>query len=899
MNRNPVIEQALELPSGAAFRRCALQVNPADYAETYRGESGGTDEAEYNRSLVVKCVELGIDAIALTHHNSVAGVDALASTAAEEGVVVFPGFEAASSEGLHVLCLYEPGTPSGQLQRYLGELGIHDLGSTTDLANKTVRELIECVQEKQKGLCIAAHTTNAKGLFSVLSGTARVNAWQNPKLLAVQIPGGVEDTPDDIRPILKNKNADYRRTPGVGEDLAVAVVNSADIKEPDDLAAPSATCWIKMSAISIEGLRQAFLDPDSRIRLSSDEQLERHAELVAMGWQAGFLDGDAIHFNENLNVLVGGRGSGKSTVVESLRYVLGLEPLGKEAQRIHEGIVRKVLQSGTKISLLVRTVRPSTRQYLIERTIPNPPIVRDESGEIIHLTPLDILAGIEVYGQHEISELTRSPEKLTKLLHRFIREDSEVAQRKTEMVRELERSRKRVCETQGELQQIREKLASLPALEETLKAYREAGLEEKLKEQSLLVKEKRILATAEERLEAFREVRGQLSAALPIDRAFLSDKALTDLPGRDVLKEADGTLETFDRRMTELCDLLAKHVSEAENGLKRVRSKWQERKDSVQEEYERILRELQKSKVDGEEFIRLRERIEALRPLAERQSALENQLKQQMEQRGAQLAEWEDLRGKKYRALNKAAKRVNKALKGRVKVDVAYGGDRQPLRDFLRDEIGGRLSEAIETLVGRDALSLSALAETCRSGKDELVQEYGLPPGQAERLAQAPDETVMKLEELDLPPTTAIELNVASEGDEPNWQDLDALSTGQKATAVLLLLLLESEAPLIVDQPEDDLDNRFITEGIVPKMREEKRRRQFVFATHNANIPVLGDAELIVGLAPHGEPGGEGKTAIPREHLGSIDAPAVQSLVEEVLEGGREAFERRRLKYGF
>ena len=101
-------------------------------------------------------------------------------------------------------------------------------------------------------------------------------------------------------------------------------------------------------------------------------------------------------------------------------------------------------------------------------------------------------------------------------------------------------------------------------------------------------------------------------------------------------------------------------------------------------------------------------------------------------------------------------------------------------------------------------------------------------------------------------PTTAVRLNTASAGEPPAWQLLEELSTGQKATAVLLLLLLESGAPLIVDQPEDDLDNRFITEGIVPRMREEKQRRQFIFSTHNANIPVLGDAELIVGLSAAG-----------------------------------------------
>jgi hypothetical protein len=178
------------------------------------------------------------------------------------------------------------------------------------------------------------------------------------------------------------------------------------------------------------------------------------------------------------------------------------------------------------------------------------------------------------------------------------------------------------------------------------------------------------------------------------------------------------------------------------------------------------------------------------------------------------------------------------------------------------------------------------------------MQNYGLPTGSAERIAQAEPELIMRIEELDLPATTKIELNTAPEGESATWQTLEALSTGQKATAVLLLLLLESEAPLVVDQPEDDLDNRFITEGVVPIMRQEKRRRQFIFSTHNANIPVLGDAELILGLAASGE-GKEGHAKIAPEHMGSIDSKPVRELVEEILEGGKDAFEMRRSKYGF
>src|SRR5438445_2963802 len=151
----------------------------------------------------------------------------------------------------------------------------------------------------------------------------------------------------------------------------------------------------------------------------------------------------------------------------------------------------------------------------------------------------------------------------------------------------------------------------------------------------------------------------------------------------------------------------------------------------------------------------------------------------------------------------------------------------------------------------------------------------GLPQGAAERITQAGPELCMRIEELELPATTEIALNTAAEGESDVWQTLDQLSTGQKATAVLLLLLLESNAPLVVDQPEDDLVNRFITDGVVPKMREEKRRRQFVFATHNANIPVLGDAELIAGLSAAGE-AGQGHAVIPPRHMSSIDSRPVR-----------------------
>ncbi|MEI6259341.1 MAG: phosphoesterase [Deltaproteobacteria bacterium] len=774
----------------------------------------------------------------------------------------------------------------------LGDCGIHDQANPPANIKYDVEELLR--ESKAWGcVCIAAHVAGEKGLLHILDNQVRAATWKSERLFACSLPGPAKDAPENIRPILLNKNSDYQR------HRPVAVINARDVSGPEDMTHSGASCWIKMSRISVGGLHQAFLDHESRIRLNSDPEPEDHTEFVAVAWQSGgFLDGAAIHFNENLNVLVGGRGTGKSTIVESLRYVMGLEPIGADAQRAYEGIVRNVLKCGTKISLLVQAYQPSPRRYLIERTVPNPPVVRDDSGKVLSLTPTDILPRVEVYGQYEISELTRCPEKLTRLLYRFLEHDDDLVTRKRSIQGELERSRIRILQTEKEISQIDEELARLPALEETLKNYKEAGLEDTLKEQSLLVREEIVLKTAEDRMGPFVEIIEMLEHEIPIDRAFLTEEALDGLPGKEILFEADGVLKRLDKEMQQVYALSRKAVQRAATEMDEIRQRWNLRKQQVQEAYEKILRDLQKSKIDGEAFIRLRRQIEGLRPLKDRKATLSRDMDAFQEERHNLLVEWEDAKAEVFRRLERAAKKVSRKLKDRVLVKVVPAGNREPIAIMMREQIGGRLSEAIDTLTCMTDFSLTVFADACRKGRDELVKIYHFSPSQAEKIATAGSDVFFQIEALDLQPTATLLLNLANDSEHANWQPLDKLSTGQKATAVLLLLLLESNAPLVVDHPEDDLDNRFITEGVVPKMRQEKRRRQFIFATHNANIPVLGDAELIVGLSAVGE-AEHGRASLNSENMGSIDTPIVSELVKEILEGGQEAFETRRLKYGF
>jgi len=891
---NASIRETLALPRGARFYRCALHVNSYAYLQEHGKQTEYDSAAAYDEAMVAACKEHGVEVIAVTDHYAVEQGRSLVKAARTADLKVFPGFEAATRQGIHFLVLFDPDTDLDVVQRCIHRIVPQDeVEKKSPRADCHVGELLETCKSWEAA-CIAAHVCSKNGLLRELSGQPRIEAWQHEHLHAVSLPGPPEDCPQAERDILLGNNGDYRRPQG----RLPAVVNAQDVDAPADLADPSTTTRIKMVEPTTEGLRQAFLDAESRILLNSDPEPEERDEFVAMTWEGGFLDGVKIHFNEDLNVLVGGRGAGKSTVIESLRYVLQQEPVGDDARQMHRSIVKNVLKSGTKVSLLVRLCRPSEREYLIERTVPNPPTVRDENGNVLDLLPEDLLPDIEIYGQHEISELAKARTELIRLLDRFVEGEEDYEQQKTTLRRSLADTRRQLVDIKRKEADVEERLSRLPAIEETLKQYEDAGIEEKLETQTKLVREEQVLKTARERISMLDEIRERFDEELPLDVTFLSEPALEDLPNADAIEPLRDALDTLGEEARAAGDRLESALVAAREQLSDAREAWEERQQQAQEQYEESLRELQDEQIDGDEYLRLRRTVEELRPLREKQKQLGKEAEEVQQKRRNLLKEYDDVKQQAYQAYEKACRRVSQSLGGRVKATVTFEGDRSPLLDLLDDQLDGRRKALLERLEAREDLSLRNLARCMAEGAGALQDEYDFTENQAKKLADVEANLRLQIAELDLPPLTQIMLNVAAEGENPDWRPLDDLSAGQKATAVLLLLLVESQTPLVVDQPEDDLDNRFVVEGVVPAVRTEKSRRQFLFATHNANIPVLGDAEQILGFTPKGGTSG-GHAQIKEEHRGAIDRSTVAHLIEEVLEGGETAFERRRLKYGF
>jgi len=199
MNLPGPIMEALKLPRGARFYRCALQVNPFEYVKREKKPTPFSDEAAYNAAMVRAFLENNIEVIAITDHSRCQTGESLAEAARQARIIVFPGAEIETKEGIHFLLLFEPNSSKEQCAGILGDCGIHDPANPPKAIKYDVHELLEeCESPKWPCVCIAAHVASEKGLLRVLDNQARVAAWESPRLLVCSIPGPIDEAPEKL-----------------------------------------------------------------------------------------------------------------------------------------------------------------------------------------------------------------------------------------------------------------------------------------------------------------------------------------------------------------------------------------------------------------------------------------------------------------------------------------------------------------------------------------------------------------------------------------------------------------------------------------------------------------------------------------------------------------------------
>ncbi len=878
----------------ARFFKCALQLNPYSYI-TYRGQQHTMTEDEYNQQLVDACLEAQVEVVGIADHGSVKELDKLRNLFIRNGIVVFPGFEISSSEKVHFVCLFGEDKTSQELERILGRLSKLDPAEGILPTDLSAVQLIDAVEEIG-GFVFAAHSTTASGVLK-----SKMNhIWKYPKLRAAQIPANLSDLKggelDFYRDVFLNKNAEYRR------ERPMAAINAADIKEPAEVANPRATCLIKMTQPCFDSFKQAFLDPGSRVRLNSEKPENYASAIERIRFVGGYLDGLDIELSEHLNAVIGGRGTGKSTLLECIRFAMNMQAQSTEAKLQHKKVIDSNLAAGGMVKLTVRSATMHGRRFEITRKFGDQPVVVDDAGKVSPHQPRDLLPGLELYGQNEIFELTRNQASRNQLIERFL--DSEHA----EFDVLIEKVQQRLVGNRGgilgALQARSDILADverLPKLQDQAKQFKALGLDEKLKIVPKLEKERQLVALIDEELNRTRESLDFLKDNLP-DLAFIADQVLEGLPHAALFAEQRKALNDLDQALKQGLLQFEKAYKTSVERIDPLQEQLELAIEGDEQTLEKAFGEIPSSQGKtgrqiGAEYQQLLKRIEQIKPKQAAVQTRDSQLRELYAERKKLLLELAEANSGRLSKMQKSIKSLNKKLDGKVRLTLNNESNRRPILDYLLGcRIEGVGERRLEWVLSSD-FSPAALAETIRQGEQALKTagwDSGLTASVIQGLCKLQESQLLELEELTLPEEMGIELNVTHGEQTANFKQIDDLSTGQQCTAVLHLLLLENEDPLILDQPEDNLDNAFIAERIVAELRDAKLSRQFLFATHNANIPVFGDAEWIGVLSVD-----EGKGRILPEQQGAIDLPAIQRLAAEILEGGKSAFNQRREKYGF
>ncbi|MFT7710524.1 TrlF family AAA-like ATPase [Clavibacter tessellarius] len=865
--------------AGAQWYRAALQVNPYGYVGNPSPSQSFSNEGDYNNALLDVCEAEDIRLLAITDHWKASTASGLISEAKSRGIVVLPGFEANCSEGFHLLVIFEADTDIEYITTAIGACGPPD----SDPHGPASKSFVEIAAEmtRKGALVIPAHVNVAtSGLLARATGKPLQNIVQSDHILSLAT------TPSRAAmgqqgEIFANKAPYTRRHP-------LVEIYADDISHPDTLRQEGATSWFKMATPSLRGLSHALRTPGTRVKVIAPEPV-LSTRLIGISWNGGFLDQVSIPIGSELTALIGGRGTGKSTVIESVRFVLAQPPLGKDALKDHDSVVSKVLGAGTVVSLVVERYEPAPARYTIQRSVGSAPVVIDASGTPTQLLPGDIVSGLEAFGQHELAELAQDKEMLAALIRRMGAQESSEGSMGP-LLQRLSGNRDALYQVSQREDKLEAQLEAIPRLEDQASRFDKTGLGEKLEAQKRVSEERAIFEEYQRRLDVFERQLESLHVPTLLEDLASQVPDLPDGDRRAFLEDAQrinaDTVAKLDASFASIDDIL----KVGKESLELQKAAWGEVIAPDLEAHAATVRDLVADGYDPDTYLKTSSALQALRLRAEELKAFTAENKRLAGERKAMLTELTVLNAKLATELGRAITEANKVTRNQVNVRPVLSPDRGHIRSIIDKHFSTQRTQ-IMAAINADDFSVSGFVKAARAGTDALA-DLGITGAQARHLLEAGESLFQEIEEQSVGLAVDVYLNVASSGTE--YKKLEDLSKGQRATALLLLLLGASTTPLVIDQPEDDLDNRFVFKGIVQHLRHLKGQRQVLLSTHNANVPVLGDAELVVVMESDGR---RGRT--PGDGIGSLDEPSIRDYAEKLLEGGEEAFRARRHLYGF
>lgn len=892
----------------------------------------------YMQSLVGK----GIEVIALADHNTGEWIDTMVAAGGRHNVVVFPGCEVTTgsgADGIHILVIGDPAMTSVSFDRLLaGPLGFtHDhpryhAQGDDKVPGSSGRTLLQILDDLPDScLVIAPHALTDNGIASgnTVQGDLRWKALHHERLGAVD-PGdcSVIEGPG-FNDSFRRRELDY--FPCLRD---LAFVSTSDAYRLEDLG--RRFCWIRMEEPTLEALRQAFLDHDARIICDWDPRLseypDRNPNSIRHGWierivLGGVLGnsaaGLAVSLHPALNVIVGGRGSGKSTLVAAIRQLYSGTATLPDAVRQEAVRFAEVVFGGATITGVHRVPnsqeqhtaiwsRGEGSQTAIEGTTTTP---TDFRVRVVNQKELFARVSNEHDDQLSASRsfLSFVDEGLGLLRVQPLppgswwrrMEDAAAAWR--EQARSLENLKADVKQLPA-VQATSRTLASQVAAFDSPEALARRERNDKLLAQRDRLEGERI--RVKQFIDAVRELGSERGRASDLSESLEGGGGPLEL-GLSAIEEAlrGSILQTAELAEQQLA---AWDATSPE-------TEWYKSVAAAKADSEAYLTELAGQGIDPTAYSLLKAQL-AQQLITEKELlAKSGQLEKAQEQREAA---WMRLTALQVERRNQREELLRSVAdkSTRLRFNLRPHSDTGGWTKAVRELLGLRADGFLQDVPDLASWLWGHQEQSVRNTRWGLWRQ-GLIAGDLEAVvsvggAALRKEWLKRLEGVD----EAVRLRLATEiaddtvemkflrdgGKAENsgdWQDVTQGSPGQRTAAMLAFVLHHGSEPLVLDQPEDDLDTEWISRLVVRELRASRWKRQIIVVTHNANIPVNGDAERVIVLenvdgvlrirtTPAGEPGGA-----PRQHCGALENQLVRRDIQNIMEGGIAAFVRRERKY--
>ena len=848
-----------------------------------------TPASDFRDTITPECwlkafMKKGIDCVAITDHNSGGWIDLLKEKLKEleeskpvwyRPLYLFPGVEISVTGNVHILAIFGLDKNGNHINRLLGAVGYQgNDGDSSAVTTKSVTEVVDAIADMD-GIAIPAHVDKRKGLLYEFQGATLEKILRNENIYTAEL-----------------RDCSYQKPQlYIDEKVQWTEINGSDTHSFSDDRFGTFT-WIKMDKPSISGLKLALMDGVPSVNLDMQAVPNRHAEYfieelkICEAKYIGHTQPLNLRFSPFLNTIIGGRGSGKSTLLEFMRLVLEREmeipsPIKTESQKYFSVGEDNLLLENSEISLIYRKGEVRYRLTWCSQT--GSTSLEEEKGGMWQSCEGEVksLFPVYIYSQKQIFELSRSPSALIDIIDKAPEVNAvTIKTRHRDLVY-------RYKQIEGEQQELNDKIAEekrlrgesndlVRQIEQIEKSGHKEVLRNYRQRQHQLNQLDNLEIQWKEMSDRLFEVQDSIAPGHFDERHFTGDANFLEF------------LKATNQKWKIISDKLSELAREGESVL----IDWHAEKNEVDwvgslkadiEEYEQLCSQLEQQDIDPNKYGQL------LTQQKTKQEELQ-QIEKHKSRRECLTAEAKEIFGKieeNRKSLSENRRKfLCSVLQGNEFVNIKvkpfgqdWGNIEKEIRDILQCE--GRFNKDIESLKNIYQQSTDDKTEklkeaiTCirNGGRAAIDNRF------ANHLRKLPQESMSDL--IVWFPADNLKVTLG-----PDHQQIEQGSPGQKTAALLAFILSYGDELLLLDQPEDDLDNELIYDLIVHQLREIKSRRQVIVVTHNANIVVNGDAEMVLPLKAAG-----GETRV--RQAASIQEKGVREAICTILEGGEKAFEQR------